>query len=173
MVESLLNNMGDRDPRFTKLKDNLLKVGSFYGGTKIKELDEFDYLVVLDDLPTDVKLIEQRNGFRHIILKEGSEFHDKWRDVTDASMQMVNRGRPGKKRVKEVGDWHRTGRQKRSMVGEGLIEVEFGIRGLFYFCLHKSFDVLKTIGKITKATGYLDLNTYSSKFVMEKFLVLF
>ena len=167
MIVSLLKNMGDMDPRFANLKDNLLKVGSFYGGTKIKEPDEFDYLVVLDDLPRDVELVEHANGFRHITMKEDSEFHDKWKDVTDAYMQMINRGITKKKRVNEVGDWHTEGKQLRSMIGEGLIEVESGIRGLFYLTLHKSFDILKTVGKITKATGYLDLGTYSSKFIME------
>ena len=169
----LLKNMGDRDPRFANLKDNLLKVGSFYSGTKIKEPDEFDFLVVLDDIPPDVELVEHEDGFRHIVMKEGSEFYSKWRDVTNEYRQMVNRGVTRKKMVNEVGDWHREGKQTQSLIGNGLIEFETGIRGLFYLSLHKSFDTLKTIGKITKATGYLDLNTYSSKFIEKGHRYLF
>ena len=167
MIENLLQNMKDRDPRFAVPKDNLLKVGSFYGGTKIKEPDEFDYLVVLDDIPSEVELEEHEPGFRHILMKKESGFCSKWRDVANEYLEMVNRGFPKKKRVSEVGDWQREGKQMRSIAGEGLIEVEYGIRGLFYFCLHRSFDKLKTTGKITKATGYLDLTTYGSKFIRE------
>ena len=46
------------------------------------------------------------------------------------------------------------------MAGEGLIEVENGIRGLFYVCLHRSFEDLKKTGRIHKKSGFLDLQTY-------------
>ena len=39
MLGLLLGHMEDREPRFTNLRSNVLKVGSFYGGTKINEPD--------------------------------------------------------------------------------------------------------------------------------------
>ena len=171
MLEHLLMKMGEKDRRFQNLRHNIIKVGSFYGGTKIKEPDEFDYLVVLDELPVEQVSLESTcqdfPGFRHVILKEGSELSDKWKDVTSAKNAIVNRGRPRAKRVSEVGDWHGE-RPKRTIRGEGWVEVEFGIRSLFYICLHKSFQEVKTSGNIRKDTGDLILTSYCESFIKEE-----
>ena len=49
-MHKTLLKMGELDTRFKDINHNLLKVGSFYGRTKIKDPVEFDYLVVLDEL---------------------------------------------------------------------------------------------------------------------------
>ena len=168
MVEKLLIEMGKNEPRFKNLKDNLLKVGSFYSKAKIGEPDEFDYLVVVDDLSEDETQLEEAcvklPGFRHIILKESSELEKKWSAMLNSKNVIINRGTQRVKKVAEVGDWYSEGRQMRSRVGEGFIVYEHGIRGLFYMCLHKSFQALKRLDRISKPTGKLNLSSYSECF---------
>ena len=170
MVHKTLLKMGEDEHRFENINHDLLKVGSFYAKTKIKDPDEFDFLVVLDELrPGEVTLeeiCEKHPGFRHIIVLENCKFYDKWCDVINAKEKgLINIGPTRLKRVKEVGDWHRENTSKRAMVGPGLIEYASGLRGLFYLCLHKCFEqVKKETVVIVKHTGILDLSTYSNKF---------
>ena len=170
MVHKTLLKMGEDITRFKDLNHYLLKVGSFYGKTKIQEPNEFDYLVVLDELRSNEVTLEEvcaeHPGFRHIRVKENCNFYDKWHDVINIEEKgLINIGPTRLKRVKEKGDWYRENAGKRAIVGPGLIEVASGLRGLFYLCLHKCFEQVKkeTVG-IEKHTGILDLSTYCNKF---------
>ena len=169
MVHNILIKMGEEDPRFKDINQDLLKVGSFYGKTKIKEPDEFDYLVVLDKLnPDEVTLkedCETHPGFRHIIVKEHCKFYEKWRDVLDKGNAIINMGRDKVKIVEEIGDWHREEFPMQTIAGPGFIIFAAGFRSLFSLCLHECFQkVKKETGAIEKHTGILDLSTYSKKF---------
>ena len=169
MVHKTLLKMGEDVTRFKDINHDLLKVGSFYGKTKIKDPDEFDYLVVLDELRPDEVTLEEicetHPGFRNTIVKENCKFYEIWCDVINAEVKgLINVGPTRLKRVKELGDWYRENAGKRAIVGPGLIEVASGLRGLFYLCLHKSFEqVKKETVVIEKHTGILDLSTYSNK----------
>ncbi|XP_052080293.1 uncharacterized protein LOC127718336 [Mytilus californianus] len=79
-ITSLLRKVGEIDARF---KSSLIKGGSFYDGTKIGEIDEFDFVARIDSLSKEGVLeareAKQKKGFVFLAVKDRKtlkEFED-------------------------------------------------------------------------------------------------
>lgn len=80
LITSLLQKVGEIDARF---KSSLIKGGSFYDGTKIGEIDEFDFVALIDSLSKEGVLeareAKQKKGFVFLTVKDRGalkEFED-------------------------------------------------------------------------------------------------
>lgn len=80
LITSLLQKVGEIDARF---KSSLIKGGSFYDGTKIGEIDEFDFVALIDALSKEgvleVREAKQKKGFVFLTVKDRGalkEFED-------------------------------------------------------------------------------------------------
>ncbi|XP_063411953.1 uncharacterized protein LOC134694818 [Mytilus trossulus] len=76
-ITSLLQKVGELDARF---KSSLIKGGSFYDGTKIGEIDEFDFVALIDALSKEGVLeareAKQKKGFVFLTVKDRGEMKE-------------------------------------------------------------------------------------------------
>ena len=93
LVTKLVNEVGRTDNRYNV--SEILKVGGFYEGTKIGKPDEFDFLVIIDELSSQGAVSVERHGPLHARVKFNDDtLQSRWTEfMQDESLRCFSAGR--------------------------------------------------------------------------------